>query len=72
MAKKKASAESQVKLYAKELDETRPFGIEHAQRILKVKNPGWELNDTKYELKDGIITKRTNTEAQRAEEQGAN
>lgn len=68
MAKKKPT-ESQVKLHAKELNETRPFGIEHAQRILNIKNPGWELNDTNYELKDGIITKRVTTKAQGAEEQ---
>jgi hypothetical protein len=72
MAKKKATTESQVKLHAKELNETRQFGVEHANRIFKMKNHGWELNDTNYELKDGIITKRTNTKAQGAEEQGAN
>lgn len=69
MDKKKVSNESKVKLYSKELDETREHGIEHANRIFAYKHKhGWELKDNNYELKDGIITKRNTTQAQRAEE----
>lgn len=70
MAKgKKKSNESTVKLYSAELDETRAHSIEHANRIFSYKhNHGWELKDTNYELKNGIITKRDHTQAQGAEE----
>lgn len=63
---------TEVNLYSKELDEDRLHDVEHAQRIFDYPfNHGWELKDKNFELnKDGIITKRANTKAQGAEEQG--
>jgi hypothetical protein len=52
-----------VKLFSKELDETREFDIAHAHRILKHQSDkgiqgssAWELADNNFELKDGAIT----------------
>jgi len=39
--------------------ETTDFEVSHAERILKMKDSGWELpKDSEYELKDGTITPR--------------
>jgi hypothetical protein len=52
-----------VKMFSKELDETREFDIAHATRILKHQgdkgitgSSAWELADNNFELKDGAIT----------------
>lgn len=62
-----------VKLNGKGLG-IREFPIEHAQRILdfdRVKGfNDWELEDKKFELKDGIITFRDTTSTKKAKEQG--
>ena len=43
------------------------FEIDHAGRILQIKDSGWELPaDSKYEFKDGIITPRTKGESKQA------
>ena len=35
------------------------FDIDHAERILRMKNSGWQLpKDSEYEYKDGTISRR--------------
>ena len=35
------------------------FDIDHAERILRMKNSGWQLpKDSEYEYKDGTINRR--------------
>lgn len=35
------------------------FDVEHAERILAIRNSGWVLpEDSQFELKDGSITRR--------------
>ena len=37
----------------------REFDIDHAERILRMKNSGWQLpKDSEYEYKDGTINRR--------------
>ena len=38
---------------------TREFDIDHAERILKMRDSGWVLpKDSEFELKDGTISRR--------------
>lgn len=53
------ATESKVLLYSKILDEERSFDITHAQKVLDSRKTmpasDWELKDSKYTVKDGII-----------------
>jgi hypothetical protein len=37
------------------------FDIDHAERILAMKNSGWKLVDQDFELVDGTINRRSKT-----------
>lgn len=44
------------------------FTADHAERILRMKNSGWHLpEESDYELKDGIITRRDKGKGRKAE-----
>lgn len=54
--------ETKVTLYSKQLDESREFGITHAQKIVESKNAGlgdWEVKDENFTEKDGTIKQRS-------------
>lgn len=48
----------------------REFEIDHAERILKIRNSGWHIpEDSEYELlSDGTISRRHKKEGKRAKE----
>lgn len=53
------SKETKVKLKTKGMKEPQEFGLEHAERILKMtNNGGWELADNNYIFEDGNIKRK--------------
>lgn len=50
---------TKVKLIRQYDGEQFEFEVDHAERILNIKDSGWELpEDSQYEFKDGIISTR--------------
>jgi hypothetical protein len=50
---------TKVKLTRQYDGEQFEFEVDHAERILNIKDSGWELpEDSQYEFKDGIISTR--------------
>lgn len=65
-------ATTKVKLYSKELDETREHSLEHANNIFAYKfDHGWELKDEKFTLNEhGIIVQRSSGKGNKSDKPG--